>query len=289
MNPKQGIAISFFDSPGYHRLSYFNSAEGTSNKIYAKPEERIRTKIKLPLWNRPGLKAAFGVYYNKEEFDVHTHYRAPVTTELELKRVKANLSVLKPFRGRHYVALRAEIDFSGDFTGILAQEAYRRLTMSAFWGFRKNSRTELGIGLVYRDGFFNQRVLPVLMYNHNFSDKWGLEMVLPQGVTLRLNHNESTIFNFESRIQTDRYLINANRIETFSESEQPFFLFDRMELRTGVNVKKNLMPMIWIEASAGIRQDLNLFTNDAVPQLSSTEPFSTYISVGIFIAPPRCN
>lgn len=287
MRPKKAIEFQIFDTPGFHRISYFNSAEGSTNNFSTKPEQRIRAKIKLPLWNAPSFKVAAGFYYNNEEFTLYNHYSVPNVTELELKKVKANITFLKLLDAKNYLVLRGEIDASGDFEGITRDPAYRNSAFSVFWGHKKNQKTEFGLGLIYRNGFIRTRILPLLIYNHNFSDKWGIELALPQGINLRHNCSKRSNFSIQSSIRTNRYLIKDNNEVINNKSS---LLFNRAELRTGIAFQKKIVSLIWTEVSAGIKQDINLFSdNPAFSSLSSNQSSSTYFAISFFVTPPSRN
>lgn len=286
MRPKKAIEFQIFDSPGFHRISHFKSSEGSTNNIYAKPDQRIRTKLKLPLWNAKSLKASLGVYYNNEDFSLHNHSNSLEVTELNLKRVKANISVLKLIDYKNYFVVRGEFDVSGDFNGLLRDSEYQNYSVSALWGHQKNENTEFGVGLVYRNGFNGINVLPILMYNHNFSEKWGLEMALPKQINLRHNCSPTSNFNIQSSLRTDRYLIKRPEHKPDVDSIELPYLFNRLEVRTGISFQKEIIPLVWTEISAGFRQDVNLLGNGNYSALSSSEPNSSYFSISFFVTPP---
>ncbi len=287
MRAKKGAEFQIFDSPGYHRIARFNATESSTNAIYAKPEQRIRTKLKLPIWNAPSFKAALGFYYNNEELSIRNHYRAANINELNLKKVKANLSLMKLLDSKNYAVLRGEVDMSGDFESLNTDSEYKNFTLSAFWGHKKNENTEFGIGLIYRNGFIGNRLLPVLVYNHNFSEKWGVEIALPKEINIRHNCSKTSSLNIQTSLRTDRYLIKRQENRKVAGFNNKPYLFNRLELRTGLAFQKQIIPMVWAEIAAGIRQDVDLFSDTQYSSLSSSEPNSAYFSVSFFVSPPK--
>jgi len=295
MTPSKGLSFEHRNTPRFHMKSIpqqeglFDAAEEVENY------RRIKLKVRAPLWLGKSLKAFAGVRYETEQliFEHDGLAFQPVLGDVgntNLKKVGVNLTVLKAFRGRDYLVLRGALNYSGAF-GKLSETSsdHRSINVSALWGHRKNNQTEYGFGLNFNHGFNLWNLYPVVLYNHNFNKRWGIEALLPKQLLIRRNMKDNSMLSALVELEGNRYFIPQVALST-DRTEN--LVMQVAEIKTGISYQRPIISFLWFGIEAGYRKNLNfdfalqnarrnddLFRSDVTAGL--------YGEVSFFITPPK--
>ena len=221
---------------------------------------RINFKIKVPVLNNPGLKMILGFNYRQENytFDDFSQDANSIFHSLNHKNLKTvgfDIYTLKPFKGKTYLAIAAGIDFSGDFNGILKPKAeYFSYSAGALFGVKLNPNVEVAIGLAYSQKLGYNSIVPLIKYDHTFSNKWGIESLIPSKIKLRYNMNDNTTFRAGISIKGTSYNIGVHNL---GNSEISTLRFDRSYVQYGIEIDKEIIDPLFFTASFGYMQNLN--------------------------------
>lgn len=138
---------------------------------------------------------------------------------------------------------------SGDVAGSKLLNAPLSFTVSSVYLKRYSANTEFGFGLMANKAN-NFLVLPVIVYNHNFSSRSGIEISLPHKLAWRYNLSKSDIFYAKAEASTRSYYIS-------SPSSLKGELFRRIDVDLGVAYNKQFTSFMGVELFAGYRQNVS--------------------------------
>ena len=118
------------------------------------------------------------------------------------------------------------------------------------WGKKVNANKEYGFGLTFGNNLGRESIVPVFLYNKNFSPKVGVELLLPKRAFLRYNFSSKTILYAGTEIDGARYYIPKLGIAPgVAES----FELNYSEIRSGIKWKQEIFPVLWIQCGVGYR------------------------------------
>ena len=176
-------------------FNYGIKSDGTNAGLGESEDEvefnkRWQFKLRFPLVMKPGFKLAMGLEYFKEEyhFEGYPENDYPFYRSLEdkpLRSIGATFYIVKPWLGNRYFMMRIGGKFNGDEgLGNMVESDKLRVSVAPLIGWKKNPYTSYAFGFAYSWDFGRQRVYPVISYNHTFTNRLGLESILPLEVKL---------------------------------------------------------------------------------------------------------
>ncbi|MEM8525778.1 MAG: hypothetical protein AAGG68_14145 [Bacteroidota bacterium] len=286
----RGLEIS------YHYLDGSTFREETEEPF---PNEEARTqaltnttfKIKIPIINRPGFNLLLGYNRERENYKFEElGSQHPIFYEtLDQNIFKSNnysLIVSKSLDDKHYLGFNARVLYNGNYSGwSTSNNLYQHFSLIGVYGFKLNEDFEWGFGLSYsKDLEQQQRLIPFLVYNKNFSDRWGIEAVLPVSVQLRHNINRGNILLFGANYTNQSYGMN-NILNNVGD----FYVINHAEVRGSISWEAKLMPWIWLNVKAGYQYNFDtemLNVNNSEASIIYDPTNSLFFRIGIFVSPP---
>lgn len=252
--------------------------------------ENLIFKLKLPLVNTEGVKVLAGFTYRPEKyyFDTVGVDYAPIFRHINgqnLKNTGFEVFGTKSFNDRHYGVLRVKASFNGDYNGLASlRSQYAIYNVTSVFGVKKSDDLEYGFGLTYTSSFRNTTILPFLVYNRNFSEKWGIESVLPALAVLRYNFSPNTILTTGFRYNSRSYSLDVP-----DNNRDVIYEMNHSEVRFLLSAEKRLVPWIWLDAEVGYQLNFSTdFTVDELPEASFQveNDNNIYFKIGLFLSPP---
>ncbi|NNE29711.1 MAG: hypothetical protein HKN16_08740 [Saprospiraceae bacterium] len=255
-----------------------------------KRTQALTLKIKAPLINKEGMKFLLGAFYSSENFtfdEIRQDFQNPFQhiDGIRLKHSGIEALFTKSLNDRHYTNFRIRYMANGDYKGVLDfSDKYRILNASGVFAFKKNDNMEWGIGINYAKSFRRTLLVPFIIYNKTFNERWGLEAVLPTMVVGRYNFSPRSILLFGIQYNSRSYSIDVP--ETFGPVN---YAMNHSELRLGVGVEKHIQDWLWINLAGGFQENFSTDFEalDASDFSFKVEPKSSpFIKLGIFLSPP---
>lgn len=248
-------------------------------------------RIKIPVLNRPGLKLLLGYNRERENYkfeNLGTRHRVFYET-LDQHIFKSNaysLILSKSLNEKHYFGFNARLLYNGNYTGwSTSNNLYQHFSLIGVYGIKPNEDFEWGIGLSYsKDLEQRQRLIPFLIYNKNFSDRWGIEAILPVSLQLRHNINEGNLL-----LLGINYANQSYGMDNIRNNNGDFYVINHAEVRASLSWEKRLVPWIWLNIEAGYQYNfdtemLNISNQEADIIYDPTN--APFLRVGIFVSPP---
>ena len=256
--------------------------------------ESYRAKIKIPLIIKKDFKVLFGYEYNSEtyHFGETAGFHSATFNSLDDKALRSNrysLYATKSFNERIYSLIRLRATYNGDYDqGMTINDRYGIYSVIGGVGFKESDKKEWGLGLSYSFSFskFRTRLIPFLLYNQTFNDKWGIEAILPLQVFARYNVSKKTILL--SGVEYHRSFYNADFYNAFSNESENYYL-KHSGLRSSITLEQKIAPWLWMHAKAGYQTS---FTTDFHNQYDPTASFGAntsntwFFQMGLFLSPP---
>lgn len=253
---------------------------------------RFTAKLKIPILNKENLKVLLGYEYGTEVFrfdQVGTQF-SPIFSSLNNETLKTNkftFILTKPFNDKYYGMVRFRSTFNGDYDGLVSfDDRYGIYSAIVALGIKPRDDLEWGVGLSYSNSFIRTRVLPFLIYNRTFNEKWGLEAVLPLQVFGRYNFNPSSIMLFGVEFKTKSYSLDFDDPGRELVSE---FTFRHSELAAKVSWERKIVPWVWVNVEGGYQMPFNSNFEDTRSgdySFDASPEGNLFLRVGLFLSPP---
>lgn len=263
MTPSKGISYEKNIAPSYRLTSVSNlGGEGGNGSDRVEEQERLKLKLKVPVWNGDNLKIVLGFRYYKESFEFADDHTIDLSLHQDLasynlRTLGSEINILKPFRGNNYLVVRGATTVSGKFddTKQLNRD-YLSYSISSLYGNKFGKNLEMGLGLYYSNSLGIQSFYPVMLYNHNFNEKWGIEALLPKKLVLRRNINEKQLLSLQVTGETGRYFIPNTRTSMVNE---PIDLrMEYTDAKIGLSYQREIFSIVWGGVDVGYRKNLDL-------------------------------
>lgn len=155
-------------------------------------------------------------------------------------------TVFKPLNEKKFLLFQviADANWQSQSGGSLPKKAIT-YSASAIYGFKptENLMWGLGVSRTYRLG--RPIIIPVLLYNQTFNEKWGIESVFPAKLAVRRNINKKSMLFAGYELEGNQYAMN-------NENLQPHFL-QRGEIKTKLTYERSLFGFWWLSIQSGLR------------------------------------
>ncbi len=253
--------------------------------------QNITVDFKAPILNMDNLKLLAGYKYNAEYFDFKRFGEDfnKVFQELDNEQFKSNsLSMIlsKPLDETRYLAFRFRYSTNGDYDNFISfKSKYSIYKLLGIYAMKPNEDFEWGIGLNISKSFRRTNILPFVVINKNFNEKWGIESALPGFIFIRhnLDINNILLGGVEYGSQSYRFDFRSSIDETIS------YDYNHSEIITSIQLEHQLAPWFWANLKTGYQ--LNFSSDfegksDFSPTFNAEPSNAFYFKIGIFLSPP---
>jgi hypothetical protein len=206
----------------------------------------LRMQVNLPVISNDRLIWQVGANYWGSKFDFANSVvngQVKAFSSPGLMTAGINTTLFKPLDEKHLLIFQASADLNGAFQNS-KDISTRGVTYSAtaIYGWKKSEKNIIGAGLArtYRAG--RQIYVPVLLWNRTFSDKWGMELLLPARGHIRRNFSTASMLQFGYELEGNQYHI----------ARENSFL-QRGEFKPRIIWDQKIAGFIWLQMQAGMR------------------------------------
>ncbi|MBI1226701.1 MAG: hypothetical protein GC192_15815 [Bacteroidetes bacterium] len=293
-SPGRGFSIEYERQPKF-RLSSKSLGSGETLKNDVEAKERFEVKLKFPLLLKNNWKVLGDLYHSYERYyfesiNPKSEFALKPIDGLRLHRTRLTGYVFKSFSQRNYLALRFEASSNGGFEGLANfDRRYMVYRLAAILGVKKNEDSELGFGVMLNDNFGRYTALPFIVYNRNFSEKWGMESILPIRLKLRHNLNERNLLSFAAEYWSSAYSLD---LQIPGDSYLTPYIFKSSSVQTFVEWETNkFSEWTWFALRGGVSYNFDSrfilpgTRNDG--RIDAFPSTSIFVSGTFFIAPPK--
>jgi len=253
-------------------ISYFNNSDFNVNSksdLYGNGKGEInynrvfKTKLRFPIFLNHKLKIAGSFEYSDEEFHIKSadNNSYPLYQSLNdknLKNIGGSLYVITQLKCNSYFMFRFNGKLKGDYwkehIGDVSKYTFLKMELSPVIGWKVNPYKSWGIGISYSYTFGDPLIFPVIVYNHSFAPKWGVEAFLPARIKLRYQPDELCFINAKAKLSGGSYSIHFDdpALNDFKTLE-----FRRADVNLSLELEKGITDWVWFSLDAGYRTNIN--------------------------------
>jgi hypothetical protein len=271
MAPSKWLTFRTTHAPGkVYRFPNGATKTFTNEEIYA--------RAWLPLVHKKNIAVILGPNYRAEQLEFKSRGENPVSN-LEgwnLKTFGLDLNSFIRLDTTSWIVLTSHINKSGNFALLSAKQVPLNYTFSASYLKRKSPNKEIGAGVIFNKSY-KLTFLPVFIFNYNFSEKEGVEIMLPKKVAWRHNLSPTDILYFKAESVTRTYYLSQSSAGTPDVCR-------RIDVDMGISYNRKLGNFAGVEIFGGYRQNIsNKMVHDAVPVRTS----GLAATVEFYVQPPR--
>ncbi|MGZ0015170.1 DUF6268 family outer membrane beta-barrel protein [Yeosuana sp. AK3] len=252
----KGVSIEYQNVSGYSLETIDKTGDFSNSKNDIKSNTNLEIKLKVPVINKDYLSIVVGLKYNKEEFHFKNQNQHPFYQNLEdrgLQSIGANVTIIKPTKSKKFWVLKANADLNGDFGTINSFSDYLKFSISPALGWKVNDNFSYALGASYNYRFGSPIIIPVVAFNININEKWGLEAILPLFVKSRYQYNNGLIWRNAIEIDGASYKI-ANFNSQFNNYSN--LHLHRSDIQLTTRIEKKLIGWLWAASEVGLRKNL---------------------------------
>ncbi len=254
-------------------------------------QQQFKFDLKFPLLNKESIKIFLGYRYFSEfyQFDEIGIDFTETFTALDRSNLKSNSLmgiIVKPINESQYLVGRFSYSSNGNYEGWMNwDEKYTIYSGLAAFTVKPTDFFEWGVGLNVSKSFRRTSLIPFLIYNRTFNERWGMEAIFPGFVFGRYNINPYNILLFGVEYESRSY-----RLGVPNRSVQDFdYAINRSSFQSSIRLEHRFAPWVWANFKFGYQ--LNFSTdfeskNVLAPSFLVEPTNSLFLNVGIFLSPP---
>ncbi|MEO6287863.1 MAG: DUF6268 family outer membrane beta-barrel protein [Dyadobacter sp.] len=251
---------------------------GAGTKTYTNEEMYVRAWV--PLLHKDKVTILLGPSYRTEQLELKSVGENPVSSMQgwNLRTFALDLNSIIKLDTASWLVVTSHINKSGNFADLSSSQIPLNYTFSASFLKRKSANKEIGAGLIVNKSY-KLTVLPVFVFNYNFSENEGVEIMLPKKVAWRHNLSSSDILYLKAESVTRTYYINK-LVDASPE------VCRRVDIDMGISYNRKLGHYAGFEVFGGYRKNISSkLIAGAMPIKAS----GLAATVEFYIQPPRFN
>ncbi len=206
----------------------------------------VRLQVNLPVISNDRIIWQMGAQYWGSRFlftDQVSNNQVKSLSSPGISTAGINTTIFKPLNEKNFLIFQGSVDLNGAYQRFNEISA-KGVTYSAtaIYGWKTSEKNLIGTGVArtYRAG--RQMYVPVLLWNRTFSDKWGMELLLPARGHVRRNFSTSSMLQLGYELEGNQYHIPSGTA-----------YLQRGELKPRILWDQKIAGFIWLQLQAGMR------------------------------------
>jgi hypothetical protein len=307
LSPNKLISVGY-DFQGAQTISNtenFGANPAKKQEAKVNSVSGLRLSANVPVVSNTRWLVTVGANYWRMNYDIQSsntvnqNYFLNNINQRGLTTIGLNSTVFKPLNEKNFIMVFGSADANGDYNLNDAKAVdyltAPKYTVAAFWGWKRNDRSMLAVGIsrTYRPGA--QGYIPLVLYNHTFENrKWGIEALFPARAALRRTFNSRNLLFVGYELEGNSYSM-INR----TAGANPFYNdleLRRSEIRPRITWERQIKGFLWFSAQVGYRinysydvdqgDDLRLLGSDAAFHMTNTLSNTWYAMFSINLVSP---
>ena len=269
MAPSKWITFKHTQAPG----ARYRSANSQTQRY---TQEDIYVRAWIPILHNPKYALVLGPHYRTEQLEINTSGENPMhqMSNWKLRSMGVDIKSFFTLGEGSYLIAASQLNKSGSLANVPLKDVPLNYSFTAVYLKKKTQDREMGLGVMVSKSQ-NLTILPVFVYNFNYSPKAGFEISLPKKIAWRYNISPKDILYLKSEAVTRSYYI--------TESSSKTGVFRKIDMDTGVLYNRQINKLIGVEVFGGYRTNIsNRLPSGVVP--IKTSGFTG--SIELHIRPP---
>lgn len=271
MSPSKWLTFRNTHSPG--KVYGF---PGAGSKTYTHEEYFVRAWI--PAVHSKRIIVLLGPNYRTEQFELKTPGENPISKMggWNLRSYGLDINSFVKLDSTSWLVTTSHFGKSGNIAELSLKQIPLNYTLSASFLKKRSINKEIGFGVMLNQSY-KLTILPVLIFNYNYADNAGIEMMLPKRIAWRRNLSAKDILYLKAESVTRTYFINP------SGNDVPG-VYRRVDVDMGLTYNRKINNLIGVEISAGYRKNLTTKLIDGAVPIKTSGPALT---LDLYIQPPK--
>lgn len=268
MAPSRWITIKHTQAPGRVYSSF-----GSAPKTYT--QEDLFFKAWIPIVYKSRFALMLGPQYRTEQLEFQSTGENPLhlLSSWNLRSMGADIRSVFRVDSAAFLIMNLNINQSGNLQDQSHDHVPINYTVTSIYLKKKSINKEIGFGFMANRSFGRITVLPVFMFNYNYSSNAGIEISLPQKISWRHNLSPSDILYVKTEAITRSYFIVCD----------DEYAFRRTELDMGVAYNKQITKFLGAEVFTGYRRNINTRLPN---EITSVKTSGLVLSLELYIRSP---
>jgi len=269
MGPSKWITIRHTQAPG----ARYQGEKGESQRY---TQEDIYVRAWIPVIHKPKYAIVLGPHYRTEQLEINTSGENPMhqMSNWKLRSMGVDMKSFFTLKNNSYLILASQVNKSGSLADVPLKSVPLNYSFTAVYLKKKSLNKEIGVGVMASKNM-NFNVLPVLVFNYNFSPKSGIEISLPKRISYRMNLSPKDILYIKSEAVSRSYYITEKNNESG--------VFRKIDMDTGILYNRQINKIIGVEVFGGYRMNIsNTLPSGVVPIKTS----GLTATIELYIRPP---
>lgn len=224
--------------------------------------ERFGMKLRFPIVMKSKLTLLGGINIKKEffDFDIPVEDQSGYYSELDrrfLNILGFSVIMKKPRTDKKftYAFLNGSLNSNDiSLTEIIDQ---LKITLAYVIVIDKSPITQIGYGGAFGYIFGGPAFYPVFIYNHTFTDRLGLEMMLPKSAKLRYTFSPEMHLLFTTEVNGASYYVRDVSIAGFTD-----VTFQRSAIGINLTFEREIYDWLWFGITGGYNIPINLYLSE---------------------------
>ncbi|SDF62170.1 hypothetical protein SAMN04487996_111301 [Dyadobacter soli] len=271
MAPSKWITFRNTHSPG----KVYNFANA-GPKTYTYEEYFVRAW--LPVVHAKNVTVLLGPNYRTEQFESKSAGENPIRSMAgwNLRSYGLDLNSFVRLDSALWVVATSHFNKSGNSSELSLKDIPLNYTVSAALLRKKSVDKEIGAGIMVNQSY-KMIILPVFIFNYNFSSHSGIEMMLPKRVAWRQNLSRNDIIYLRGESVTRTYYTNPSALPSPS-------VYRRVDVDLGMSYNRRLGDWAGVELSVGYRKNI---TTKLVEGALPVRPSGLAMTLDFYLQVPR--
>ncbi len=288
----KGIVIAYERQPRFNIKSESDNPRIGNGNGRVSRFNRFEIRAFVPVMNKPRTKLIVGFDHSFEEYEFSETNNYSLYQNLEekhLNSIGAQVAYLRSLDNKRFYLVRVKGELNGDYrTDNVNVSDYLKTTLDIAYGWKKNPSFSWGIGVQMGYTYGRRSILPAILYNRTFNERWGIESIFPANVILRRNVSEKTLLFGGYKLEGASYNLNAagGTLGEFNPIE-----LRRTDVKGMLRLEQEIYDFLWFGVEGGYRR---YFRNRVFDENGSRDVLiandlsgAGYVRVELFLVPPR--
>lgn len=252
--------------------------------------ESLKLALKIPVVLRDELKVLIGYKYYAEYFDfnrIDSDFSKTIG-QLNTTPLKSNnfsVIISRSLDENRYIAFRARYGLNGNYDGFINFDSrYAVYNIFGIYGVKPHENFEWGIGLTFSKNARRSIVIPIVLINKNFSEQWGMELVLPGLAYMRYNLSDKDILLGGLEFSSKNFRLDISE-PALNELD---YAYNQSNILASLRYQRQLFPWVWTNLQFGYVHNFKtrfVAKNSITPGFDLQPIGSIYFKIGVFVSP----
>lgn len=253
--------------------------------------QNIKFSIKIPVIYKGSTTLIIGYKFLSDYYDFERigDDFTEIFQVMDLRALKSNTFdaiVTHSLNETRYIAARLGYASNGNYREWLNFD--KRHAIYKFLGLyaiKPNENFEWGFGVTGSASFRRTSLVPFIIYNRTYNDRWGLESIFPGYMYARYNLGISDILLAGVEYSSRSYRIDIHR----PMRQNLDYALNQSAIVLSTQLDHQFSPWVWANIKVGYRLNLDSEfggKNDLTTSFDADVSDAPFIQMGIFLSPP---